>query len=331
MVTALMSDLQHLFGAQAAPWATQLHAGVLSLLAAAWGLPVVLALFRRLPKSEPEIEWVWLWRCPRCQSFNRRSFVTCTHCEYHRVIGGLARWIPISLAEKFKRGGRRLVFLYKLAGWGLYYGATGLAFWRLRLYTFQQEPLQELVGSAMMLMLLLSLMFFHLAFRPRFKSPLAFVTDILAATVFAACFLFGSLVWSAAPYPPQAPLAQLQTTVGDVIRLTPKGDPGKDLAGIPSGGAIRVDVTYEVVSWPLFRFRRVYFTSPHQKRAAPWTLTVMKLISPFLQTSARFRPYLSSLRQSFVLERNTAYTLSESRDTPGLALHKLGSLPKKNP
>src|SRR4051812_1316286 len=68
----------------------------LSLLVAAWFLPVLAAMFRRLPKKkepESEIEWVRLWRCPLCNNYNRRSFIICTHCDYHMKVGSAKKWV----------------------------------------------------------------------------------------------------------------------------------------------------------------------------------------------------------------------------------------------
>jgi hypothetical protein len=90
----LFQHIRSMFGAGLVDTAQQVHGIVLSFLALAWFGPIVAALFRKLPRSEPEIEWVRLWRCPSCSTFNRRAMTNCTHCEFPFPSGRMARWVP---------------------------------------------------------------------------------------------------------------------------------------------------------------------------------------------------------------------------------------------
>lgn len=194
--------LHSIFGAQLKFWAPQIHAIVLSVLALAWGWPVLAAIYRRLPRSKPEVEWVQLWRCPDCGNFNRRATLTCTHCEYHLKIGGLQRWIPLKLSEAAGRNAKRLVGAYRALGWAIFYGLTLFAFFKLRLYAFDQSPVAEIMASVVLMMLLIPLMFFRLAFRPQLKSPVSFLLDSVAGLVSCVGLLICLMWWAMAASQP---------------------------------------------------------------------------------------------------------------------------------
>lgn len=198
MAAALFHTLHLLFDPRLGFWSSQIHAVVISLLVLAWCFPFLGAMFRGLKKSEPEIEWVQLWRCPECSTYNRRTFTVCTHCEYHMKVGGLVRWVPLWLSQFVKNNARRLLRLYRLLGWTIYYALTVLAFWKLHLYTFHLNSIQELMASGVMFFLLVSLMFFRMAFRPRLKSPLSALMDTIAGLVMTSVMLFGLFLWSEA-------------------------------------------------------------------------------------------------------------------------------------
>src|SRR3989344_2930287 len=102
MIPSVLRDIQMVLGPSLDLWAMQVHGIALALLGAAWVLPALAAMFRRLPGKAPDIEWVSLWRCPRCSSFNRRSFTNCTHCDYSLKVGGAGLWLH-GLYERFQK------------------------------------------------------------------------------------------------------------------------------------------------------------------------------------------------------------------------------------
>src|SRR5438445_4817892 len=164
MVASVLRGVDVLFGPHLALWASDVHAIGLSFLGIAWIWPWLAKVFRWRAHA-PEIEWVRLWRCPQCNTFNRGTFAACSHCDYKLREGGWKDWIPSSISEKMKRSGGQILSLYKACCWMVFYGLTGLAFWALRFYSFRQDPLQELLASVTVALLLLSLLFFHRAFR----------------------------------------------------------------------------------------------------------------------------------------------------------------------
>src|SRR5580765_5686129 len=90
MIPSLLQTLRSM-GPALSTWAVHLHTIAVSLLVLAWFSPLVEAIVahffrteaeREADKKASEIEWVRLWMCPECSTYNRRSFTNCTHCEY---------------------------------------------------------------------------------------------------------------------------------------------------------------------------------------------------------------------------------------------------------
>jgi hypothetical protein len=177
-------------------WVPQIHAGVLCMLSVAWFWPILEAMFRRLPKSDPDVEWVRLWKCPSCGNYNRRATSVCTHCEYRLQAGFLARHLPLKFTEALKRHWFQIIKLYQLTGWVLFYGLTLTAFLQLRLYNFQQTLYTQLLASAVMAVLLAVLMFFRLALRPRLKSPISLMMDLIAGLAATLLLMFVVYLWA---------------------------------------------------------------------------------------------------------------------------------------
>jgi len=196
MVASAFYLIHLLFDSHLATWAAQIHVIALCLLAFMWFWPLIGMLYSRIPKSTPDVEWVQLWRCPACNTYNRKATMTCTHCEYHLKAGPWARWVPLWLSEGSKRHGRRLRRAYQTLGWVLFYGVTALAVWGLGLYTFQMEPMRELLASFVLILLLLPLMAFRHAFRPALKSPIRALFDIVSGLILTGVMLFSLYLWA---------------------------------------------------------------------------------------------------------------------------------------
>ena len=106
--------------------------------------------------------------------------------------------MPTLLSEKIARAVRRLVFLYALFGWLLFYAAIAGAVWKLQLYTFYLAPIQELLAALTLALGVIGLLFFRLAFSPRKKSPLGAVLDAASGVGVVCLTAIGFLLWASA-------------------------------------------------------------------------------------------------------------------------------------
>jgi hypothetical protein len=317
----VLEGFNQLLGDRIAGAASQLHVIVLILLLACWLWPILAAVLRRLPKSEPDIEWVQLWRCPRCSTFNRRTFIICTHCEYHLKLGGLAKWIPLKFAENVKGAGRNLRGAYILLGWLVYYSLTGLTFWKLRFYSFQQDPLPELTASITMGFLLAALMFFRRALRPQLKSLLGTVMDVIAGMAASTLTLVFLLLWMASFSWPDKPLAGLQFLTNGQLELR-RAD-GRTDRYSPVLNAGQFQIHYTVVNWSLFGVRYVSLARVAGKPLKPkWVLSLVEAVAPFFQQDSNFRPRLARLSQTLQSSPGASYVLYELKPSAELVLRK---------
>ena len=178
---------------------SEVHAAVMSLLIVAWTWPWVARLAHRMPRKA-EIEWVRLWRCPRCSTMNYQTYASCLHCEYHLKLGFWRRRMPTLLSAKAARELERLATRYAGVGWLIFYGITGAVCWKLQLYRFPQLPLIELAASGTVLLLLLGLWYLRRAFRLRRKSPLAIVMDGAVGVLVLYLAGFSLWLWAAASH-----------------------------------------------------------------------------------------------------------------------------------
>jgi hypothetical protein len=180
-----------------APRVADVHAGVVSLLVLAWCWPWLGWIVRRMRLKAP-MEWVRQWRCPQCDTLNRQTYPTCSHCEYHLKLGFWRRRMPVLLSEKAAQSLHRMRGRYAAMGWILFYGITAALFCKLRLYRFPQTAPAELAGSGVMILSLVGLWYLRRAFRLRWKSPLALTMDAAAGALALYLAGFSLWLWSAA-------------------------------------------------------------------------------------------------------------------------------------
>ena len=218
-----------------AQWVANAHAGVASLVAIVWTWPCVSRMKQRMPLKGP-IQWVRLWRCPQCTTLNYQTYANCSHCEYRLQLGFWRRHIPILLSEKLMQSLESLGTQYSAVGWILFYGMTGALVWKLQFYRFPQAPPAELSACAVFLLALLSLWYFHRAFRPRWKSPLAFLMDGAMGAFVLYLAGFSLWLWSSAArdialagrlsrayrWIPKVTLASPTPTTGKLMPLNPR-------------------------------------------------------------------------------------------------------------
>src|SRR5437016_87959 len=99
-----------------AQWVADVHAIVLSLVTLVWTWPWVARMVRRMP-VKTEIEWVRQWKCPNCETLNRQTYPTCSHCEFHLKLGFWRRRMPVLLSAKAAESIERLGSQYAALGW----------------------------------------------------------------------------------------------------------------------------------------------------------------------------------------------------------------------
>jgi hypothetical protein len=318
----ILEGLTSVLGDRLVTVASQLHAIALLALVLAWFWPLLAEMLRRLPKSEPEVEWVQLWRCPQCSTFNRRTFIICTHCDYHLELGGLAKWIPLKLSENFKGASQRFKNSYSMIGWLIYYAITIYAFWKLRFYSFKQDPLPELTASILIFFLLASLLFFRRVFRPQLKSPIAIIMDAISGGVTGALCAVFALLWMATFSWPDKPLAHVQFLIDGQVQVEEAGGDKVRFKPLISQGR-QFQVHYMTVTWPLFGIRHITLNRIAGKALKPaWTLTFLEGVAPLLQGESYFRPRIARLSQTLQGAPNANYSLYELQPSADLVLRK---------
>lgn len=327
MIATLLKGLQSLSEPQLTMWANQLHSVTVPLMATVWCWPLIVMLFRKLHNSSPDIEWVSLWRCPRCSTFNRRAMLDCSHCEYHLKIGGFAKWIPLKLSEFYKRTRRQILLSYRLLGWTIFYGITALTFWRLRLYSFQQAPIQEFLACVAMLMVLLALLFFRRALVSWVLSPLGATMDAFAGLVVVGLFGLVLTLWSAAPYPAGTPLGYISTQSNGWVDLQRAGYSAARGQGSPTGTTIRFDLHYGVIYWPQLGYRQVVLTRVAGKPLlVPWKMTAIQQLARWLKNDRYLHPKWVSLNQTLSLAPGIPSVLLDAYPAPGLLVRPVSNL-----
>jgi hypothetical protein len=291
--------------------AGQLHAVAATAVLLAWIAPIVTALFRQAAHAEPEIDWVQLWRCPNCSTFNRRATLNCSHCDYALKTRGLAKYIPLKVSEAAKRFGRKTLFLYVLAGWMAYYGITLVAVWKLQLYQLHQPPAAEFLGSFALLLILAGVIFFRHALRPRFKPPIAALLNFFAGSVMmliAAGLILGTTL---SANKPGATLARL---------------------AVPAARPLALDVEYAVFSWPAVGYRNLTVTRIGAKpRLANWQIHFIERFAGLVQKPAGLRPTLTLARQSIPAPPGKLLAIYELASGGGLGVQSIAdpTFPKR--
>jgi hypothetical protein len=311
MIPLLLHHIRSEFGASLASMALQFHGGALSLLLAVWSWPLVELLFRQLPQRVPDVEWIQLWCCPRCSTYNRRSFIQCTHCEYSLKVGRADRWVHDFYEWSLKHGLRGLR-LYKTLGWILLYGITGLAVIVLKLYRFHQPPELELLATATLLLGLVGLLYFRMALRPQAKSLVGRFFDLLAGIAITALAGVSFLAWMEAQTP--APwTARVTASSNRHIELRVPGLSVKPIEAVPVGRSLQFDIRYAIGRWPLMGLRRVWIThfSGNPLRTEG-VLRGIELAGSPVSRSVYYLPEMTIYQQTFLAEPGRSYRLQDT-------------------
>lgn len=322
MTTSVLRLIEHFLGDQIAPFAKLLHGLVLAILVCAWLLPFFFSFLRERRRNKGTY-WVPMWHCRHCGHFNPPDFVECQACRKPMTPPWWAGLLPEFAVETAAHAGRMLLSVYRITGLVTFYGVTLLTFWNLRFYSFAQFPLQEILASVVMLIVLLTLSFLGRAFNARLESPAARLGDLAAAGVFSVALFGAGFLWACSPFPPEKPLAYVQTIGDGRIRLMSPGGLQALAAGSSEGSGLRFQVQFAAVNWPLFHVHQPFILRLGDEPVMdPLTLLFFDGIAPLFARDGEFRPRIAVLQQTFRASPGTSYQLREPHSGSGLVLEE---------
>jgi hypothetical protein len=331
MLSALMQVLDRLGGTSLNRIAENVHLLTLAILGVFWMTPVLAAIFRRWTRDRPVL-WIRFWACPVCGQLNRRSFVKCQHCERVRPFRWRDTWAASSSAERLRRAARRSASMSRGLGWLLFGGVPAGAVCAFRLYSFHQNPLREILGSAALLLLLLVLYFFRAARRCGWRSPIEGLIHLLVGGALAGLFLAAGFLWAAAPYPPGKPFALVQVFPDGRIRWADSMGRHTTVTGGAQPNQVLFHVRYAVFSWPLFQADQTFVTHVEGIPVTElWTVALLKCGALVLSKDDPGRPRVVVLEQLLLAVPGRAYELYSPASKIGLALRTHPSPPPERP
>lgn len=321
MIQTLFSLIDNTLGDRLSLVARQAHVAALVVLVLAWVMPWFTALWRKW-RAMREDAYIKMWRCSHCGQYNPRQHVTCRTCA--KPSRGLAWWeraVVSAVWDFLKRMVRSFASLYETLGWTLFYLLTASALWTFRLYSFSQKPLQEILASVALACLVVALYFFGKVFSLKWESPLTRVAQGGAATTFLAVFLIGAVAWSAAPFPPGAPLAQVTVSNQGAVSLVDAAGRKAEAAGVLEDGQVKWEVQYAAVSWPLVGLRQIFLTRVSDKPVlSRGGLLVLDSLAPRLQRESFYAPRVAILEQSINTPAGGQADLRAARHGAGLVV-----------
>ncbi len=322
MAESFLRLTEFLLGDQIAPFARFLHGLVLAVLGLCWFLPPVLAYVRERRKTRGTY-WMPMWHCRKCGHFSPPDFVECQVCRTPMETPWWARFFPVFAVDMARSGAKFLLASYGVLGKAIFYGATLLAFWNLRLYTFAQYPLQEIMAGLVMVLLLLTLSFFGRAFSARLESPVARLADLVAALGLSGFLLLAGFLWAASPFPPDKPLAYVHPLGQGQVRLMSPGGLQTLAPAQSARGEERFDLQYAELTWPLLYLDQIFITRLGRKAVLdPWTLLTLEAAARTFRRDDPYRFRAVLLSQNFSVEPGKTYALRRARQGAGLVLEE---------
>jgi hypothetical protein len=322
MAESLLQLIEHVLGDQIAPFARLLHAVVLAVTGIVLVYPLLISYIRERQKTRGTY-WVPMWHCRSCGHFNPPDFVECQKCRNPMETSWWEKVLPSFFVETVGHGAQFLMRSYGLAGWVLFYGATLFAFVNLRLYSFTQYPLQELMASMVMVLLLLTLHFFGRAFHRGLASPAARLTDAAAGAVLAGFVVGAGFLWTCSPFPPGKPLAYLHPAGESKVRLLNPGGLQTLAPALGTDGGVKINVQYAEVRWPLFYLNQAFVTRlAGEPVLDPGTLLLFDAGTRVFTRDDPYRLRVVMQEQSFMMNRGKDYLLRRARDGAGLVLEE---------
>lgn len=269
MIAAFFAGLERVFGDSLALWAARAHAVALGVVVLAWVAPPARWGWARRKGVRPG-GWAPQWICPACGHTNVHADRTCAQCRAGEG-NAWARRLSALPGLGWLVGGARVTGLFlRGAGYVVFYGVTFAAAHRFRFFRFDQKPLQELLGAAALVLLLLVLYYARRVVSWKLGSPVARATDFLAMMALTGAFLILWILWAAAPLARGAPLAVLAVTPDGQLRvMAPRRRVGRVVEN-PESHRLIVPVQSARFSWPLLGLDQTFLVRVGTHTVASW-------------------------------------------------------------
>lgn len=322
MLASFLHFTEHAFGAGLGPFAGRFHAAVLGLLVLAWIAPPAAFLWRRW-RARRYSSLLSFWECRSCRRANPSETILCQKCGTPMDRPWWDSWAGSRGGRRVRAALRWAGLLWRAAGWAVFYTATvGLAR-GLRFLSFEQAALQELFASAAAALALAALFLAGRALGRSGGSPLARAMDLAAAGALSGFLALAGVLWAAAPFPPQAPLAEVLVSPDGRVRLSAGGTLRAEAMGDVEGGAVRFRLECAVLSWPLFHLDQAFVTRLGGWPASPeWTLRLFDRGARSLARDDPYRPRMVLLEQSFSARPGGPHRVRRALDGRGWVLEE---------
>lgn len=298
MISAVFAGLERFFGDGLALWAARAHAVSLGVVVLALAFPPIRWLWVRR-KSVRHEGWAPQWICPACGHTNAHADVACAKCRAGEG-NPLGRWVRgLPVLGWLAGGARATVFALRTTGYVFFYGVIFFAAHRFRFFRFDQKPLQEFLGAAAMLFLLLVLYYARRGVSWRGGSPVARVTDFLVMMSLAGVFLILWVLWAAAPFARGEALAVLAVTPDGQLRVwEPRRRVGRVVEN-PETARLIVPLQYARFSWPLVGVDQTFLVRVGTHTVMSWAgARLVKFGSGRWDGDSPWRPRLTTARHT---------------------------------
>lgn len=320
MIAAVFSAVERFFGDGLALWSARAHALSLTLLLTVWAWPAIRWLWSRR-RAALKAEWAPQWICPACGHTNAHSDLSCARCRANGAKGLWGRLGRIPGLAWMARGATAAGVVVKTAGFVVFYVVTVLAATRFRFFRFDQNPLQEFLAAAAMVLLLLVLFYARRVVSWRLGSPVARATDFLVMMSLTGGFLILWVLWAAAPFARGEPLAVLALTPDGQMRiLEPRRRVGRVVEN-PETARWIVPVQYARFSWPLVGVDQTFLVRVGSHTVMSWVgARVVKAGAGRWEGDGPWRPRLTTARHTVEAAAPGVYGVHPSKTGEGLVV-----------
>jgi hypothetical protein len=316
MISAAFQVIESHWGARLGLWSGWAHILVLALLVADWARPVALWAWRR--RLARRRSWSPTWICP-CGHANPATSFSCHACDDGP--GLLAKVKESPGFQRLRRAAALAGLSIRVAGGVFYYAATFLAATRFRFFSFHQQPLQELLASAALLLLLAAFHYGRRAFSFFWTSVFARFTDLVAGAVFASLFLGLWVLWAAAPSLAGKALSAVAVTPDGLVRIQTARERRIQSGVNPETGAVLLPVTYAHLTWPLFQADETFVVKVGTQPVVTWLgARLLTRLAPRWTSDDPLRPRLVLLNQNLEAPPPGRYEIVKAKTGEGLRL-----------
>ncbi|MBK6879928.1 MAG: hypothetical protein IPN65_09930 [Elusimicrobia bacterium] len=320
MIGAVFAGLERFFGEGLALWAVRAHAVSLGIVVLALAIPPARWFWARW-KAARGAGWAPQWICPACGHTNAHADGACAKC---RAGGGTSpgRWFRGLPGLGWLAGGARATaFVLRATGYVFFYGMTLFAANRFRFFQFDQKPLQELLGAAAMVLLVLVLYYARRVVSWKWGSPVSRATDFLVMMSLAGAFLILWILWAAAPFVRGEALAVLAVTPDGQLRVwRPRRRVGRVVEN-PETARWIVPLQYARFSWPLVGVDQTFLVRVGTHTVMSWAgARLVKFGSDRWDGDSPWRPRLTTARHTLEAAAPGLYEIHPSSVGEGVVL-----------